>query len=104
MQNDRVLSFLGLMRKAGKISVGEMNTEKSVRLKKAIIIILASDASPNAVKRAHSLSEAAECDLVIVPADKDTLGRALGASPFAMAAICDSGFAKAFHSIINQRD
>ncbi len=104
MQDERVLSFLGLMRKAGKIAVGEMNTEKSVRLKKAQIIILASDASLNAVKRAHNLADAAECDLITVPADKDILGRALGTSPFAMAAICDSGFASAFQSFINQSD
>ena len=104
MQSERWLSFLGLIRKAGKISTGEQNTGKAVLQKKAKLIILAEDASPNAAKRALSFAEASGCVLVTVPADKNTLGEALGSSPFAMAAICDSGFADAFQRIINQSD
>ncbi len=104
MQSERWLSFLGLIRKAGKISLGEQNTGNAVRQKKARLIIVAEDASPNALKRAQSFAASSGCALLNVPADKNTLGEALGSSPFAMAAICDSGFADAFHSIINQCD
>ena len=104
MQNDRWISFLGLIRKAGKICLGEQNTGKAVRQKKARMIILAEDASPNASKRAHYFAEASGCVLVIVPADKNKLGEALGSSPFAMAAICDSGFADACQRLIHQCD
>ncbi len=104
MQNNRMLSFLGLIRKAGKIAVGESNTGKAVHQKSAKLIILAHDASPNAVKRAKSFAEAAGCSILSVPVCKDTLASALGVSPFAMAAICDSGLAEAFIGIIKQTD
>ncbi len=104
MQTERWLSFLGLIRKAGKISLGEQNTGKAAQQKKAKLIILADDASPNASKRALSFANVSGCILITVPADKNTLGEALGSSPFAMAAICDSGLANAFQRIINQCD
>lgn len=104
MQTERWLSFLGLIRKAGKISVGEQKTGGAARQQKAKLIILAEDASDNAIKRAEHFASIAKCRLLAVPSDKITLGEALGTSPFAMAAICDSGFAAAFQDIIKQCD
>ena len=50
------LGFLGLMRRAGKLSAGEEGVRQSVRAGKAKLILLASDASPNAQKRAEDFS------------------------------------------------
>ena len=104
MQSDRWLSFLGIIRKAGKITVGEEKTGCAARQNKASLIILAEDASPNAVKRAEQYARIGKCGLLMVPADKCSLGDALGAAPFAMAAICDDGLATAFQNIINHCD
>ena len=51
------LGFLGLMRRAGKLSAGEEGVRQSVRAGKAKLILLASDASPNAQKRAEDFSD-----------------------------------------------
>ena len=94
MTDEWMLPLLGLMRKAGKLSLGEENCRKAVRSRKAILILLASDASANAQKRAYSLSSG--CDLIRLPYDKETLSDALGFPPVSIAAVCDAGFAKIF--------
>ena len=55
MQSE-LLRFLGLMRRAGKLSVGEEGTGQAARAGKAKLILLASDASPNACDRAEGFA------------------------------------------------
>ena len=45
MTNDKVLAYLGLATRAGKIQSGEFSTEKSVKAGKAAMVIVAEDAS-----------------------------------------------------------
>ena len=87
------LSFLGLMRRAGKLSAGEEGVRQSVRAGKAKLILLASDASPNAQKRAEDFSAHARVPLLVMSEDKATLGRAAGVAGGAMFAVCDESFA-----------
>ena len=94
MQAER-LRFLGLMRRAGKLSVGEEGTGQAVRAGKAELILLASDASENARDRAESFAGRAEVPLLRLHADKASLASALGVAGGAMAAVCDRGFAHA---------
>ena len=60
------LGFLGLMRRAGKLSAGEEGVRQSVRAGKAKLILLASDASPNAQKRAEGFSAHARVPLLVM--------------------------------------
>ncbi|MBQ3802283.1 MAG: ribosomal L7Ae/L30e/S12e/Gadd45 family protein [Oscillospiraceae bacterium] len=87
------LGFLGLMRRAGKLSAGEEGVRQSVRAGKAKLILLASDSSPNAQKRAEDFSAHARIPLLVMSEDKATLGRAAGVAGGAMFAVCDEGFA-----------
>ena len=93
--SNELLSFLGLMRKAGRLVPGEENSRRTVRGGKAVLILLASDASPNAVKRAEGFSAAGSCPLMRLTVDRNALGDALGVAPFSIAAVTDSGFAAA---------
>ena len=43
--SERLLNMLGLMRKAGAIAIGEVNTGGACRGGKAKLLLLASDAS-----------------------------------------------------------
>ena len=94
MQND-MLRFLGLMRRAGKLSVGETGTGKSVRAGQARLILLASDASGNAQDRAEGFASRANVPLYRLHAEKAALGDALHVAGGSMAAVCDEGFARA---------
>ena len=92
---DEMLRFLGLMRRAGKLSVGEEGTGQAARAGKAKLILLASDASDNARDRAEGFARRGGAALVRLRADKATLASALGVAGVAMAAVCDAGFARA---------
>ena len=95
MQDD-LLRTLGLMRRAGKLSAGEDGVRQAVRKRNARLILVAADASENAVKRAEGFAETARVPLIRLDADKDTLCRALGVNGGAMFAVCDEGFKQLF--------
>ena len=95
MQDD-LLKTLGLMRRAGKLSAGEDGVRQAVRKRSARLILVAADASENAVKRAEGFAEAAQVPLIRLDAEKDTLCRALGVNGGAMFAVCDEGFKQLF--------
>ena len=92
---EKVLSLLGLMKKAGAIACGEDNSSEAVRDGKAKALILASDASDNARKRAENLCSGRKLIKLDVECTKAELAWALGMSGCAMAAVCDLGFAVA---------
>ena len=94
MQSE-LLQFLGLMRRAGKLSVGEEGTGQAARAGKAKLILLASDASSNACDRAEGFARRSGTPLVRLRAEKAALALALGVAGGAMAAVCDAGFARA---------
>ena len=90
-----MLRFLGLMRRAGKLAVGETGTGQSAREGKAALILLASDASENAEDRARGFSHRAQVPLIRLKAEKAELADALHVAGGAIAAVCDKGFAQA---------
>lgn len=92
---ERVLSMIGLAKKAGRVEIGEEPVGAAARARKARLILVASDAAPSSARRAASFAQHGNCPLVTVPADKDALGRALGRTSVAMAAVTDIGFADA---------
>ena len=92
---EKVLSLLGLMKKAGAIACGEDNSIEAVRDAKAKALILASDASDNARKRAENLCSGRKLIKLDIECTKAELAWALGMSGCAMAAVCDLGFAVA---------
>ena len=92
---EKVLSLLGLMKKAGAIACGEDNSVEAVRDGKAKVLVLASDASDNARKRAENLCSGRKLIRLELECTKAELAWALGMSGCAMAAVCDLGFAVA---------
>ena len=95
MQAD-LLKTLGLMRRAGKLSAGEDGVRQAVRKRTVRLVLVAADASENAVKRAAGFAETAQVPLIRLDADKESLCRALGVNGGAMFAVCDEGFRKLF--------
>jgi len=91
-----ILTFLGLIKKAGRLAIGDERTALAVSNAQAKVLILASDASRNITKRAYALSDAGGIPIRTLPWDKGALGSALGVKLCALCAICDAGFAKKF--------
>lgn len=92
---EHILSMIGLAKKAGRVEIGEEPVGSAARSKHARVILVASDAAAGSVRRAYAFAQTGACLCLTIPADKDALGRALGRSSCAMAAITDVGFADA---------
>lgn len=99
---DKVLSYLGLAKKAGKLNSGEFLTESAVCKEKAHLVIVAEDASDNTKKKFSD-----KCTFYKTPIKfyktKMELGNAIGSSPKASMVVLDEGFSKAILKVLNER-
>lgn len=93
---EKALNYLGLMRKANAIELGETNTGAAVRSGKAKLLLLASDASDNARSRAEGFLRGHSTIPITLPFTKEEISGHVGASGCSMAAVMDIGFANAF--------
>lgn len=103
MSQSKALSLVSLATKAGKTVSGEFCTEKEVKSGKAVLVIVAGDASDNTKKKFQNM-----CDFYKVPIyfykDKDTLGHAMGKEFRASLAVLDAGFAKGIMKQLDTED
>ena len=98
--NDRVLSLLGLCRRAKKLVIGAEVTEQSVREGKSFLVLTAADASPNSLKKVLRACEENGVDALCVNRGKDALSHALGRL-CAVLSVEDSGFAAKLREMID---
>ena len=92
---ERILSMIGLAKKAGFVEIGEEPVGSAARAKHARVILVAGDAAASSVRRAYSFAQSGNCLCLTIDAAKDQLGSALGRTSVAMAAVTDIGFAEA---------
>ena len=95
MPNDKVLSMIGLARRAGKISGGAQMCEKAIKSGRSRLVIIARDISENGRK---SITDACKFRSVkyIEYADKYSLAQAVGAeSARTVISVNDDSFADA---------
>lgn len=93
MPNDPILHLLGLARKAGRLELGEEPVGALCRARHARLILLASDAAPNTVRRAAHFGEVGNVLWLTLPRTKEELGFYLGRNSCAMLALSDAGLA-----------
>ena len=91
----KLLRLAGLARNAGKVEIGEAKILAAARSGKARLLIIASDVSPRTRKNAVILAEESNFGILSIECTKAELGQSLGFATCAIAAITDSGFAKA---------
>ena len=99
---DKALNLMGMMRRASAIEIGETNTGTAVRNGKAKLLVLASDASDNARRRADGFCFGRNVSRVELPYRKEELSAALGIPGCSMAAITDMGFANALMKLLRE--
>lgn len=92
MNQDRILSMIGLATKARAVVSGEFSVEKAVKAGKARLVMIADDASDRTKKNFKDSCAYYKIPLVIYK-DKETLGHSMGKQFRASLAILDSGFA-----------
>lgn len=90
---DNIPSLLGLALRAGRLAVGEEPVGAACRCHKGYLLLLASDAADNTIRRALHFSQAGKTICLTLPLSKEELGTSLGRSTCAMLAVTDVGFA-----------
>lgn len=92
---DKALGLLGLMRRAGAIEIGEDNSALTVKSGKAKLLLISSDVSESAQRKAEGFSYGRSVLLVPLHYTREELGVSLGITSCAMAAVTDMGFSNA---------
>ncbi len=93
MEN-KVLSMLGLATRARKLVSGEFSVEKAVKEGKAVLVLVAEDASNNTKKLFTNMCAYYQVPMYVI-SNKESLGHAMGKEIRASIAILDTGFANA---------
>ena len=101
---NRILSLLGLALRGGRLAVGEEPTALAAKAGQARLILAASDAAGNALRRAEHLAREGHCLWLVLPYSKAELGGALGRGGVALAALTDTGLAAAVAERLAQLD
>ena len=94
-EQNRVLSLLGLALRGGRLAVGEEPSALAAKAGQARLLLTASDAAGNTLRRTEHLAEEGHCLWLRLPFTKAELGGALGRGSAAIAALTDTGLAAA---------
>ncbi len=97
--NDRILSLLGLCRRAGKMTLGNDVVIDNIIGGKSKLVIMADDISKNTSKSILSAAHRHNVKVLTINRSKDELGMAVG-KYCAVLSIDDSGFAKKLKELI----
>ena len=98
-ETDRILSYLGFAKKAGKLVSGQGNVENAIKHNKALLVLLSGDTSPNTQKHFSDMAQYRNIPIFILSSDK--LGNAIGKEEHKTVCITDKGFAQAVIKEIN---
>ena len=101
---DKALNYMALARKAGRIELGEEPVGGAARALKAVLVVVAQDASDHTWRRAKSFVAGTKQQCLRAPFDKDSLGQAIGRESLAIAAFTDPALALAFVQALPQSE
>ena len=101
---DKASNYLGIMRKAGALAIGEVESGAAVKSGKAVLLCLAKDASDNAQHRAEGFIYQRNTPLIRLPYEKETIAHLVGKRGCSMISLLDPGFATAFVSALAAAD
>lgn len=101
--NDKLLSFLGLCRRAGRMTLGNDVVIESMEKKNSNLVLLASDVSVRTKKGVLAKADGTNTEVIDLKYTKDELSQALGKYA-AVISIEDFGFAKKIRTLITQQN
>lgn len=98
---NKVYSYLGLARRAGKIVSGEQAVVGGIKRGQVFLVLIAEDASSNTYRKfsAMARNHNVRC---LVYGEKDLFGQGLGQSPRSILGVTDRNFANVIRSHIEE--
>ena len=103
MQNDKVLSMLGIAAKSGNVVSGEFSTEKAVKTGRAYLVIVSEEASDNTRKSFMNMTEFYDVPCYCY-GSKEALGRCIGKEFRASLAVTDENLARAVENKLKKTE
>lgn len=97
-ETDRILSYLGFAKKAGKLVSGQGNCENAIKGSKALLVLLSGDASLNTQKHFSDMAAYRNIPIYMLG---NKIGKAIGKEEHKTVCITDKGFAEAVIKEIN---
>ena len=91
--NNKIYGFLGLAMRAGKLDTGEQRVRDRIKSGKALLVIIAEDASENTKKKITDMCSYREIKLITLN-DRYKLGECIGKEFAVVLSVSDKGFAK----------
>ncbi|WP_159459825.1 L7Ae/L30e/S12e/Gadd45 family ribosomal protein [Scatolibacter rhodanostii] len=101
MQTDKILSMMGLCRRAGKLAGGFDLVCEKIREGKAYLTLAAEDISEKTFKNLNYEAQKYSVPAIRIEADMTTMGKACGIKA-GVAVVTDEGFAKALLKLIRE--
>ena len=101
MNQQKLMSLLGLAQKAGKIVSGDFAVQGAIKSGKARMLIIAADASESTKKEYQYLAASRNITIYCV-LSKEQLGGAIGKALRAAVVITDEGFIKPITLILQE--
>lgn len=89
---NKLLSFLGLARRAGKLAMGNDPVLESIQKKEAKLLLAAGDLSPRTLRGIETAAQAGNVRLIQTGISMDELGFAIG-KRVGILSVNDAGFA-----------
>lgn len=100
--NERILSMLGLARRAGKLDAGYDLCVQRIRSGAAKLAVAAADISEKTFRNLEFEAQRKEIAAVRLHSDMRLLGKSCGIKA-GVAVVTDEGFAKAIGDMVSQR-
>ena len=100
VNSKKLLSLIGLAKRARKVVSGEFSTEKSVKSGKSHMVIVSEEASDNTKKMFTNMCTHDKVPIYLF-GTKDELGHAMGQEFRASLSVEDAGFAKSMAELMN---
>jgi ribosomal protein L7Ae-like RNA K-turn-binding protein len=99
---DKIYSFIGLAKKAGRLAAGEEACEKALKSGKTCLLIVSEDASLNTVKKFLDICAYRNIGMMRF-GEKELLGKFTGGNLRTVIAIKDRSFAEQLRLMIGNR-
>ena len=95
----KILSFLGIATKAGKTCSGEEAVESAIKNEKAVLVIVAADASENTKSKFRSMCKYRYIKYAEF-GTRELIGPRVGKDSRTVVAVIDKGFGDKLHEMI----
>lgn len=92
--NSRLLSLLGLARRAGRLTIGNDAVAGSLQDGSSELVLLAADLSPRTAKGIEQAARACGTEILRTAYTMDEISMALGSKKCGVVSVCDAGFAQ----------